>query len=281
MLAAERPWPAEPKALATTSSTARSRSALGVTTIEFVPAVSAARCPLPAPGPEQPRALLAPVTSTRSTRAWDTRMRASSLVPRSPWSRSTTVTRPPGTPAPISASTRTVALRVGVPGGHQDHGASRGERGEHEVGGSGHRGTLEGGDHAEPCRHEPSVVHRVEFRGEGGIAARAVDRLAHLGVRLGEGDLCLAHHRFDQLAAAQLQLLADAVEDLRARRRPPLAPLVARRGRRGDAPFQVGSIRHPGIDHPGLPRARVRPAPGCPAPNAGSPRRTDCFAAFA
>ncbi len=105
--AAEHFCPACPNADCTTSCTARSRSALGVTTIAFLPLVSAVSG-RPARHHRKERAVSAlPVSSTRSTAGW-----ATSSRPRASSSRSTSWRSECGTPASQSTSARSAPHRL-------------------------------------------------------------------------------------------------------------------------------------------------------------------------
>ena len=98
--AAEHFWPAWPKAEATMSFTARSRSALGVTTIAFLPLVSPSSARSGRNERKSAAVSKAPVSTNRSTRGSATKLR-----PRSPSSTCTSANASVGTPASQSAWT--------------------------------------------------------------------------------------------------------------------------------------------------------------------------------
>ena len=99
--AAEHFWPAWPKAELTRSFTARSRSALGVTTIAFLPLVSAEQRQVGAEGAEQLRGL----EGAGEDQPVDQRVGDQAGRPRSPSSTCDEASASLGTPASQSAWT--------------------------------------------------------------------------------------------------------------------------------------------------------------------------------
>ena len=78
-----------------------------------------------------------------------------------------------------------------------------------------------------------------------GVVMREVDRLAHLGVGLGERLAGLGHHHGDEVAASRRQGTAGLVQRPRANLRRPREPGAATVAHGGDQRLQAGRPQQP------------------------------------
>ena len=239
--AAEHFWPALPNALFTTSATARSRSALGVTTMAFLPLVSASSGRSAFHERNSAAVSKLPVRMTRPTSG-----AVISCRPRSRADTSTSVISSRGTPASQIASASTAPERSRLPGGLEQHGAAGGERGEHAAPGDRDREVPRRRHDGHAGRLEHGAVDGGELARAGGVVVREVDDLADLDVGLGDGLAGLGGHDLDEPPAEHAEHLADPVEQLAAIGAGHLAPDRAGLRRPRDDRAQRVLARHRG-----------------------------------
>ena len=215
-LAAEHFWPAWPNALFDRSATARSRSALGVTTMAFLPLVSASS----GRSGRQERNSLAvsqpPVRMTRSTSEWET----SALLMRAlvDGDEAQRLARDAGLPQRLDHHG---GASPAVMGRLDDDAAAGRERRQHAAGRDRDREVPRRRDDGQRHRLEARSVDDVEAERRLGVVVREVDGLADLDVGLGDRLAGLGgHHRRRGRRAAR-----------RAPHRPGAAPRTAPRRR--------------------------------------------------
>ncbi len=219
------------------AGTASSRSASESTTRQFLPPISATTrftCGCASGVSAAARTISRPTALEPVKAIVCTRGSRTSAAPTSPKPGSRE-TAPGGTPASRSASTSIKPRRGRLLRGLQHHAVARGEGGRGHAGGD-RQGEVPGRDHG---RHAARLVaHRVPLaRHLQQLGARAqaqrlarvvleeVDRLAHVGVRLGPRLRALAHLERRQLEAARAQDRRGPHQHLGAPLGTPFAPL--------------------------------------------------------
>ncbi len=193
--AAEHFCPAWPNADRTTSRTARSMSALGVTTIAFLPLVSASSGRSRRNCRNSAAVSNAPVRISRPTRG-----SATSRCPSAPSETFTSCSASAGTPADSSASTSTAPHRAACGAGLMMTAEPAASAASTEPAGIA-TGKFHGGVTTVSATGDataPSTESRDS--GQRRVVVGEVDRLGHLGIALVERLTALGRHDLDQAA---------------------------------------------------------------------------------